>query len=79
MPLSPVLVRANRPDRTGERRSLRQGQRRHLKHLDYLFRFDELFRDVILDPEHREDMASRIITDEEKVELKGHVGIKRRC
>lgn len=75
--LLPVWATANQTDRHQEGaydgRPLRQGQRRHLKHLNHLFKFDKLFRDVIGDPEHRENMTSWIIADEEKVELGGNI------
>lgn len=41
---------------TGQEGLFRQGQKSHLKHPNYLLKFDQLFRNVILDPVNRENM-----------------------
>ena len=48
---------------TGVEGLLRQRQESHRKHPNYLLRFDQLFRSMIIDPVNRESMTSWPITN----------------
>lgn len=50
---------------SSQERPLRKGQRRHLKHPNYLLKFDQLFRDVTVDPVNRGSIVSWTITKRE--------------